>query len=136
MVVGPGGDEEPKIKRLSERYSVEVDCRLVAKTRSGLLRRQREVEVDATLLDLSVNGGALVTDHPIDDLTPGMRLTLIVDGCAGLIAVRRVLDVDGEQRVGVEFINLCDELEAALYEYIRQSRGNERSLENYWSGAV
>lgn len=123
--------DSPRLDRLSARYRVTAPCRLVVD--GGWLRRSSEV--DATVVDLSVDGASVVVAEPGSPFEVGQGLGFSVEGCEGRVVVRHAEPTADGVLLGLRFLERSEALEQVVFSLIAAKRGEDGELEDYWAGA-
>ncbi len=113
-----GGKKRGDIPRLSHRYPCDAASVQLALPSKNFFGRERSVDVEAELLDVSV-GGALVAVGDGAPVRNGIRFDLTLDGEHTTAGIRHVGPViDGRCRCGIAFRTPSPAFEAVVHETI------------------
>ncbi len=114
----PGGKKRGDMPRLSLRYPCDAASVQLTLPRRGFFGRERSVDVQAEMLDVSI-GGALVALPDDAPVRSGIRLDLTLDGEHTTAGIRHVGPViDGRCRCGIAFRTPSPAFEAVVHETI------------------
>lgn len=103
----------------------------------GLLRWSRARTFDVEVADLSVTGAAVRVPEArgLKGLQRGAQLAFAVDGRAGRVAIRRIGRTEGFVLLGLDFVELSQELQEYVYAHVRGMGDTRGTLEAFWASA-